>query len=454
MPRKSTRSRKKNVTEKKKSISNISNISNKRKSVSRKGKERLKKSLSNKRKSVSKMRKKSHKKMRKTYKMNSPKDESKMEESFNFIDLYKNCTILDVELSEKQQFYNEHMDAASCVFKKWLFHYFQCVDEDDIRDNEDERERDIDIRDKERERGRGRERERDIDRERDRERERQRTLKKVDRMIRIINQIGYNLRLIYRNNLILFKETEGKYKGNLLFNIPVKEDVIRRTEDEMKGFFNVREYGNIYQTVLSKTNYPKIGEIFDNFFKKNELEVEEIIQSGYYSGDVFLKQKDLDKYYEKNYNGILQGTKLGKYQVLFLLNGTFSIKHPNYIKDYLSHPSGIQRKDNALYELSIKWCDIVDKHNQYKSGHLEQIDLDDVKKLCFEIYYLFINIVPYNRGSATAAKVLLNACLSAFGFDFVRETPEYNRHADWVAFVSDDFEDFYSKIDIIFMNKG
>ena len=55
-------------------------------------------------------------------------------------------------------------------------------------------------------------------------------------------------------------------------------------------------------------------------------------------------------------------------------------------------------------------------------------------------------MVPYSRGSATAGKVLLNACLSAFGFD-------YHKHSDWVAFVSDNFEDFYSKVDKMFMDK-
>lgn len=182
------------------------------------------------------------------------------------------------------------------------------------------------------------------------------------------------------------------------------------------------------------------------------METKDIIpDSGPFVGDILLRPINSSKFNE-NMN-------IGKYQVLTMNNGFLDIKHPNDLGLYIYYKSSRyyniidKLKDTSLYHLSIKWCDIVEQHNNYKLGLLDPDDLDNIKKLCFEIYYLFVNMVPYSRGSATAGKVLLNACLSAFGFDFVRETPEYHKHSDWVAFVSDNFEDFYSKVDKMFMDK-
>lgn len=368
--------------------------------------------------------------------MNSSQKSSYQEESFDFEDLFKKCTQSEVDLYEKQQFYEEYMDVASCVFKYSLFHFFQC----------------------------------NIDKQRSRERSRERDdkdnkeIEKIDNFIVMLKYFGTNLKYLYGNSLLLFDETKGKYKGKITDDINISNDEnARKIIQGIRLFFDTRDNIDLFMTVISLKGYPKLREIFYDYFRKNDIETKDIIpDSGSFVGDILLTPVDGSKFNE-NMNIVIQGFKegykVGKYQVLTINNSVLNIKHPNDVglyKYYRNNPyhNFIDKiKDTALYHLSIKWCDIVEKYNNYKYGLLDSDDSDNIKKLCFEIYYLFVNMVPYSRGSASAGKVLLNACLSAFGFDIVRETPEYHKHSDWVAFVSDDFENFYSKVDKMFIDK-
>jgi hypothetical protein len=385
----------------------------------RKSQNKTRKSHVKTRKSEKSNTKKSQSKTRKLgkliYKMNGKNEESD-EKIPVFHEIFEKCTQSEVDLYEKQQFYEEYMDASSCILKYILFRSFpECK--------------------RDRERGRERERERESDLEKE----------KVILLIRIIESIGEILKINYSNNLLLFSKNKGKYKGKIPISIDKDQDDIEMlNENRIYQFFNLRT--SSMASAMSLSGYPKLREIFDSYFRKNNLEVEEYEDDLYHLGTMLKLVSQYDPFIRM---------KVGRFQILSIGSyggSSLSIYHPDELKTYFNNQNNIASiKNTALYELSLKWCDILNKYNDYKYGVLD--DLDNIKKLCFEIYYLFINIVPYVRGSATAAKVLLNACLSAFGFDYVKETPEYHKQADWIAFVSEDFDDFYSKVDKMFMVK-
>jgi hypothetical protein len=57
-----------------------------------------------------------------------------------------------------------------------------------------------------------------------------------------------------------------------------------------------------------------------------------------------------------------------------------------------------------------------------------------------------------SRGSAGAAKVVLNAALHYLGFGMVIEKEQYQRQVDWVSMFCPDFEDFYENKNSFFEN--
>jgi len=247
----------------------------------------------------------------------------------------------------------------------------------------------------------------------------------------MIEYFGIKLKDFYISQLLLKKATEGKFKGklpNLSGNREEVEELIRN-DDQLNNFFII-SYSNLnFQTMIDFIKYPKTREIFSKeFFMKMGKNVTEF-----------------NNYLETSSFGIFP---FGKYQKI-VFDRNVSIEHPDDM--YNAITLKFLNYDSALYNLSIKWCDIVEKYKEY-TENVEYIEhhKENIKKLCFEIYYLFVNIVPYFRGSATASKVLLNACLSAFGLRIVRERAEYHAQADWFAFAADNFDDFYSKIDDIF----
>uniref|UniRef100_A0A6C0KCV1 Uncharacterized protein n=1 Tax=viral metagenome TaxID=1070528 RepID=A0A6C0KCV1_9ZZZZ len=71
---------------------------------------------------------------------------------------------------------------------------------------------------------------------------------------------------------------------------------------------------------------------------------------------------------------------------------------------------------------------------------------------CYELYWLITNMCPMSRGSASAAKVVLNAALHYLGFGMVIEKEEYRRQVDWVSMFSPDFENFYENKNSFFEN--
>ena len=107
----------------------------------------------------------------------------------------------------------------------------------------------------------------------------------------MIKYFGTNLKVFYGSNLILFDETKGKYKGKITHDVPISnmENALRIISDEMRGFFVTRQ---MYQmpliTTISLTGYPKLREIFGDYFRKNNIEIEEIKGYGQFSGHILL----------------------------------------------------------------------------------------------------------------------------------------------------------------------
>lgn len=61
---------------------------------------------------------------------------------------------------------------------------------------------------------------------------------------------------------------------------------------------------------------------------------------------------------------------------------------------------------------------------------------------CFHLYWLFATLMPFARGSAGAAKVVLNAMRAVCALPPLTETETYRRQADWVAIASSSAEEF------------
>lgn len=74
-------------------------------------------------------------------------------------------------------------------------------------------------------------------------------------------------------------------------------------------------------------------------------------------------------------------------------------------------------------------------------------NIKDIKD-CYMIHWLFCNATPFMRGSASCAKVLLNAALLKINEKPVKETENYNRHSDWIAMFSFTFDKYYH--DVVF----
>jgi hypothetical protein len=64
---------------------------------------------------------------------------------------------------------------------------------------------------------------------------------------------------------------------------------------------------------------------------------------------------------------------------------------------------------------------------------------------CYKIYWLLAIACPFLRGSASFAKVMLNAALLRCKLHPVKETAVYFRQTDWVAMLSPTFEEYYAK---------
>ena len=76
-------------------------------------------------------------------------------------------------------------------------------------------------------------------------------------------------------------------------------------------------------------------------------------------------------------------------------------------------------------------------------------NIKDIKD-CYMIHWLFCNATPFRRGSASCAKVLLNAALLKINKKPVKETEYYHRHSDWVAMFSFTFDKYYNDVQKMF----
>lgn len=98
---------------------------------------------------------------------------------------------------------------------------------------------------------------------------------------------------------------------------------------------------------------------------------------------------------------------------------------------------------HTSFEEFPKYCTLINSTISEIKNHIK------IEKNAYKMYWIFANLAPYKRGSAGASKVLLNSILFGNGFNMVKEREEYKRQADWMTFFYD-FEDFYTRKDIIF----
>lgn len=205
-------------------------------------------------------------------------------------------------------------------------------------------------------------------------------------------------------------------------------------------FFSTRERDEQHNgTFLLLSDYPKLRELFGPFWEENR--VGDLLPKSrriYDNNDRYLTYLLPDEYGRpEEYRW-----RVGQYQLLTNSPPLTSDPHRNYRQEvangvlYLYHPhprrlfdeDPLGRYEPLMRELGKLWCTFLRAPD---------------KKRAYELYYLFANMVPYSRGSAGAAKVLLNVALHIGGFPSVRERAEYARQADWAAFVAPNFEDFW-----------
>lgn len=259
----------------------------------------------------------------------------------------------------------------------------------------------------------------------------------VKSVISMMAHFGEILRLFYLSQLVLKKRTNGNFSGKVppLDAETSDIDELTRNDPELWKFFVLRSKDDgHFQTPIDVYHYPKTKEIFTkDFFAKHKCALDD-------SHIQFLSVYPLPSSSNTHY------LALGEFQTLVIGYMT-SVEHPNEISNAVQYKR--VRSDSALFRLSRCWCEIVKQYRSYKSV-ASTASVEELKKLAFEIYYLFVNILPFLRGSAGAGKVLLNSCLSAFDQDIVRETPEYQSQADWFAFAANNFEEFYSQVHVMF----
>jgi hypothetical protein len=80
---------------------------------------------------------------------------------------------------------------------------------------------------------------------------------------------------------------------------------------------------------------------------------------------------------------------------------------------------------------------------------MEMLEMKEINiksdRPCYELYWIITNMCVMSRGSAGAAKAVLNAALHYLGFKMVREKEPYKRQVDWVSMFCPDFQDFYER---------
>jgi hypothetical protein len=257
----------------------------------------------------------------------------------------------------------------------------------------------------------------------------------------ILNKIGETLVILlgacvlhlYSARDALLEKSEKPFSGNL----PYTFDDINRYKKLLVNpnkFFMTRKVQ--LETILSTSGYPKIQEILASDLSEYDLTV----TTTYINpniGNALVSNKLLSK-------------SIGKYQYLHLkLHNLYDSsgnpvldengRHKNVNVLYFLHPENPSFYYN---EIGTLYCSFLSNNKPETKG--------EAREIAFRLYYLFVNIVPYSRGSAGAGKVLLNTLLYMSGNQLVKEKIEYTRQADWVAFSCKTPEEFLGKVPEIF----
>ena len=151
------------------------------------------------------------------------------------------------------------------------------------------------------------------------------------------------------------------------------------------------------------------------------------------------------------YPGLLNKLEILYPQLIFIKDSEgFIISSPDN-DEILSKKSllRIPNEKNRLLMQHISFEEFPKYYTLINSTILEIKNHIEIEKNAYKMYWIFANLAPYKRGSAGASKVLLNSILFGNGFHMVKEREEYKRLADWMTFFCD-FEDFYTRKDIIF----
>jgi hypothetical protein len=405
--------------------------------MARKSLKKNKKSLSKMNKNVKNVKsnkknvKKSIKKVKNyTYKMNgssssassasaSSSEDMDIEEKKDAVDeesIFNDCTNKDFNLEEspndqegeRQQLYEEYMNTASCYFKSVLPRKFNC--RDCFKENGDIKHSKIALN-----------------------------------FLDLLGYFGYKLYNFHAMHHVLSEKRP--YSGRIIY----PKEHVQNLDMAQNEYYSVRDnaYGenSQYGSYASPMFYPMVYSLLLPYIEENELKVyqERTDQSHRYMpySDLLIvpSDEDLDK--------IRSGIKIGEYQKLsFDYKGYLKVKHPNDIVRLVLRDRTMTL-ENIIYKLGLKWHELLKIYNKHD---ISKEDKDQAHAIAWELYYLFVNAVPYWRGSAGAAKVFLNTCLTMFDFPMVKENDAYKRQADWVAFTSHNFNDFTTKIPSVFVS--
>ena len=188
---------------------------------------------------------------------------------------------------------------------------------------------------------------------------------------------------------------------------------------------------------LSKMEHPKLEENIKKMMTLNKPQSERCIDCFKYSpvsASIQLVQNIFKKYQKIPLDLFSINTCIGEACINTSKISYNSMKFNGYTYDMLmlTHTPA-QNIDVLLHYLATVWNEPTKKEEE-----------------CYKIHWLFCIAMPFLRGSAGCAKVLLNAMLLKNGFDPVKERGDFYQQTDWVAIFSPTFEIYWSKKDEMF----
>lgn len=208
-----------------------------------------------------------------------------------------------------------------------------------------------------------------------------------------------------------------------------------------KGFLNeckkAENTCDATEAELSKKEHPQMSENIKDMMTKNPPESLRCIDCFKYShatASIQLVQNIFKKYQKTpldlfSINTCIEKTCINTSNISYT---SLTSSGYTYYMLMLTH-TPVQNIDVLLHYLAIVWN---------KSEQTQQE--------CYVIHWLFCIAMPFLRGSAGCAKVLLNAVLLKNGFNPVKERGDFYRQTDWIAIFSPTFEIYWSKKDEMF----